>query len=354
MSESTAVSVRQKADTVKSFIFQNVAQIKDALPRIGMTPDAVARAAYSQILKNPVLLDCDKGSLMKAIIEAAQLGLSFNLGRAYLVPYRNTRANRTDVQLIPGYLGLLDIARRSGEIASVSARAVYEGDVFSFRFGLEKDELNHDPLAEPDAKKLTHVYAIVRFKSGGYQVVVMTKKQVESVRARSKAKDSGPWVSDYEAMAIKTVLKRVLKLCPASIELVKALELDSANDQGLPQHLATDVLPMDDDEEIIDIILEEGSDEPKPTKTATVKEALKAATKKAEESTPDTVRADNLQAIAQLWQKLFKKTAEADMEVSAATGGKIQSLDHLEVSGSNEQVAQVLNHFAILRDEASK
>lgn len=350
MAEATtaAVSVRQKADTVKAFIFQNVSQIKDALPRIGVTPDALARAAYSQILKNPVLLDCDKGSLMKAIIEAAQLGLTFNLGRAYLVPYRNNKANRTDVQLIPGYLGLLDIARRSGEIASVSARAVYEGDAFSYRFGLEKDELNHDPLTEPDPKRLTHVYAIVRFKSGGYQVVVMTRKQVEAVRLRSKAKDSGPWVTDYEAMSIKTVLKRVLKLCPASIELVKALDLDNAAEQGEPQHLATEYGLLADDDDVIDVPATE-TDEEKPTKTATVKDALSQAKKNANQQERDEQWGRTMTAL----ENVTRNEAEADVAVSEATGGKLQSKASL-IGASIEQLKQVETHCKILADEVAK
>jgi recombination protein RecT len=347
MGESTAVALREKAETVKSFIYKNVNQIKDALPRIGVTPEAVARAAFTQCLKNPVLLDCDKGTLMKAIIEAAQLGLSFNLGRAYLVPFRNTKENRTDVQLIPGYLGLLDIARRSGEISSVSARAVYEGDVFTFRFGLESDELHHDPLAEPDAKKLTHVYAIVRLKGGGYQVVVLTRKQVESVRARSKAKDSGPWITDYEAMAIKTVLKRVLKLCPASVEMVRAMELDGSAEMGEPQHLATDLF-VGDDYDIIEATITE--EEPKATRTATVKDQLKKATKEAEKTAAQIERDEQWSRTLNALEAVTRNEAEADIKVSEATGGKLQSKAAL-IGSSIDQLKQVETHCKVLADE---
>lgn len=354
MAESTAVTVREKAETVKSFIFNNVNQIKDALPRIGVTPEALARAAFTQILKNPVLLDCDKGTLMKAIIEAAQLGLSFNLGRAYLVPYRNNKANRTDVQLIPGYLGLLDIARRSGEISSVSARAVYSGDVFTFRFGLESDVLNHDPLAEPDPTgvKLTHVYAIVRLKGGGYQVVVMTRKQVEAVRARSKAKDSGPWTTDYEAMAIKTVLKRVLKLCPASVEMVRALDLDSSAELGEPQHLATEMFDTEGDD-ILDAEVSDEPVEPKPTRTATVKDKLKQATKEAEKTAAQLERDEQWTRTMTALESVSKNEAQADVIVSEATGGKLQSKAAM-IGASIDQLKQIATHCAIVADEGAK
>jgi recombination protein RecT len=347
---TTAVTVRDKAATVKTFIFQNVTQIKDALPRIGLTPDAVARAAYTQVLKNPQLLDCDKGSLMKAIIEAAQLGLSFNLGRAYLVPFRNTKKNRTDVQLIPGYLGLLDIARRSGEIASVSARAVYKGDAFTFRFGLEADHLSHDQLVEPTPEGLTHVYAIVRFKTGGYQVVVMTRKQVEAVRARSKASSAGPWVTDYEAMAIKTVLKRVLKLCPASIEMVKALELESAVDEGRAQHLADEMFDTDDDD-VIDVVAEDGEEEkPAPSKSATVAAALKGARKKASAATEEAPVEDDSETLTtRMYEKALAllgelRPADAAIAVSEATSGKYQTVLSLNEAPA-EVLIQVIEHL---------
>ena len=350
MAESQALTVKAKAETVKSFISANLGQIRDALPKIGLTPESLSRAAFTQILKNPQLLDCDKRSLMKAIIEAAQLGLSFNLGRAYLVPYRNTKANRTDVQLIPGYLGLLDIARRSGEIASVSARAVYEGDAFTFRFGLEKDELNHDPLSEPDAAKLTHAYAIVRFRQGGYQVVVMTRKQIDAVRKRSKASTSGPWVTDYEAMALKTVLKRVLKLCPASVEMVKAIDLDGAREDGLPQHLATDMMP-EEDGDFIDI--EPEPEEPKQSKTATVKDALRFAKKgigSGNTATEEIDRQDALVKINAAAVAIFKSQAEADVEVSAALGGRIQSVASLDEHATTDDLKAVLTHFSGIAD----
>lgn len=336
--QSTALTVRAKAQSVKAYIQSNLAAVKDALPRIGLTPEAVTRTALSQIYKTPALLDCDRGSLMKSIVEAASLGLSFNLGRAWLVPFRNKKKNRTEAQLIPGYQGLADIARRSGEIKSINAQAVYDGDKFEYEFGLESDVLEHKPLAEPDPAKLINVYAIVRFKDGGYQVIVLTRKQVEGVRKRSKAADSGPWVTDYEQMAIKTAVKRVLKLCPASVEMARAIELDNAAENAEPQSLAAEIFT--EEEDVIDITPGDSAGEETPqSKTATVAEALKKTRKTAEKAVVAEAGGEAPQPGSeydQQWvntataiESACKTKAIADIEVSAATGGKYQSRESI-------------------------
>ncbi len=96
---------------------------------------------------------------------------------------------------------MIDLARRSGQIASLSARVVREGDDFSFEFGLE-EKLVHRPGENEDAP-VTHVYAVARLKDGGTQFEVMTRKQIELVRAQSKAGNNGPWVTHWEEMAKK-------------------------------------------------------------------------------------------------------------------------------------------------------
>lgn len=257
MAESTKTAVataapsevakpQAKTVSVKTFIFQNTKAIEAALPRVGLTPEAVARAAWSQVYKNPELGRCDRNSLMRAIIEAASLGLSFSLGRAYLVPFNNKIKDkasgretwRLEAQFMPGYQGLVDLVRRSSSVKTVAAAAVYEGDKFSYSTGLTDDTFEHISLTDPDPAKLTHTYCIIRFLDGGYQFVVLTRKQIDSVRARSKAKNFGPWVTDYDAMAIKTAVKRCTKLCPASIELARAIEHDNSIEMGETPPLA--------------------------------------------------------------------------------------------------------------------
>jgi recombination protein RecT len=209
------------------------AQIKAALPR-HMTPERLARIVTTEIRKVPKLAECTPVSFFGAVIQCAQLGLEPGnaLGHAYLLPYGR------DVQLIIGYRGMIDLARRSGQIVSIDARAVYEGDKFECRLGLDP-HIEHEPdWANPNrtkGDKLQFVYAVAKLKDGGIQFDVMSRAEIEGIRARSKAGNGGPWKTDYQAMALKTVVRRLFKFLPVSIEIQTAVGLDERAEMGLPQ-----------------------------------------------------------------------------------------------------------------------
>jgi recombination protein RecT len=166
-------------------------------------------------------------TIVEGIMAAASLGLEVNdgTGRAWLIPY-GQRA-----QLIVGYQGLLELAYRSGMVDRIVSRAVYEGDDFAYSYGLH-ETLTHVPGDETDPARLTHVYAVVSLKGGAEPLFeVMTRAQVEAIRKRSKAGGgSSPWATDYSEMARKTVLRRVLKIVPRSVELIRAVSEDEERD----------------------------------------------------------------------------------------------------------------------------
>ncbi|PVR72661.1 recombination protein RecT, partial [Salmonella enterica] len=224
----TPTAVKNNNDVI-SFINQPSVkeQLAAALPR-HMTAERMIRIATTEIRKVPALGDCDTMSFVSAIVQCSQLGLepSGALGHAYLLPFgnRNEKSGKKNVQLIIGYRGMIDLARRSGQIASLSARVVREGDDFSFEFGLE-EKLVHRPGENEDAP-VTHVYAVARLKDGGTQFEVMTRKQIELVRAQSKAGNNGPWVTHWEEMAKKTAIRRLFKYLPVSIEIQRAVSMD--------------------------------------------------------------------------------------------------------------------------------
>jgi len=209
------------------------AQIKAALPR-HMTPERLARIVTTEIRKVPKLAECSPVSFFGAVIQCAQLGLEPGnaLGHAYLLPYGK------DVQLIIGYRGMIDLARRSGQIVSIDARAVYEGDKFECTLGLDP-HIDHVPdWNNPNrtkAEKLQFVYAVAKLKDGGIQFDVMSRAEVEAIRSRSKAGNGGPWKTDYTAMALKSVVRRLFKFLPVSIEMQTAVGLDERADAGLSQ-----------------------------------------------------------------------------------------------------------------------
>lgn len=192
-----------------------------------VTPERLARVGVASVTRTPGLAKCDPATIVEGIMAAASLGLEVNdgTGRAWLIPY-GQRA-----QLVVGYQGLLELAYRSGMVDRIVSRAVYDGDEFSYSYGLH-ETLTHVPGDETDPKRLTHVYAVVSLKGGAEPLFeVMSRAQVEAIRARSKAGGgSSPWATDYPEMARKTVLRRVLKIVPRSVELIRAVNEDEERD----------------------------------------------------------------------------------------------------------------------------
>lgn len=232
-----------KPTTISGMLDRYKDQIARALPR-HMTADRLARVALTECRKTPALMRCKPESLFGAVIQAAQLGLEPGgaLGHCYLIPFGQ------EVQFIVGYRGMIDLARRSGQIVSLEAHAVYEGDKFECAFGLESD-LKHVPDWEnpnrANADKLRFVYAVAKLKDGGIQFEVMSRAEVDAIRSRSKASKFGPWVTDYVAMALKTVIRRLFKYLPVSIELQVATNLDERAEADLPQENWENVIDGD-------------------------------------------------------------------------------------------------------------
>ncbi len=210
-----------------------LSQLKMALPR-HVTPERLARIVLTQVRQVPKLLECSRESLLGCVMQCAQLGLEpGTLGQAWIIPYGK------EATLVIGYRGMAQLAWRSAQIAGISARAAFEGDVFNYDYGADKIE--HKPGGETDPKKLTHVYAIIHTSNGGRLWEVMTRQEVERIRQRSRAGNSGPWQTDYAEMAKKTVLRRLFKIAPCSVEMQTALQLDDAADMGVPQGIDFDV-----------------------------------------------------------------------------------------------------------------
>lgn len=225
------VPTNKKADDIIALLTKMKPQLAIALPR-HLSPERMLRIATTSIRRTPKLLACNQQSLLGAIMQAAQLGLECDgvLGHAYLVPFKD------EVQLIVGYKGLIDLARRSGQLSTIYARAVHAKDQFEYAYGLT-ERLEHIPTREADPGDIVAVYAVARLKDGGTQFEVMTAAEVAKIRERSRAKDDGPWVTDPEEMAKKTALRRLCKMLPASVELARAVALDERADIGLSQQL---------------------------------------------------------------------------------------------------------------------
>ncbi len=204
-------------------------KIEAVMPK-HLSSERLFQLAVSTVNHDPKLAECNIATLLSCVMKCSALGLEPSsvdgLGRAYILPYRNNKTKCMEATFILGYKGMLDLARRSGEIKDISARAVYEGDEFEYEFGLN-ETCRHIPLAtERTPDKLTHVYMVCHFKDGGHYLDVMTKAEVDAIRSRSKAKDSGSWVTDYEAMAKKSVIRRGFPYLPVAIEAQQAVSAD--------------------------------------------------------------------------------------------------------------------------------
>jgi recombination protein RecT len=207
-------------------------QLALALPVGQLTAERLLRVARTEMLRNPKLLDCTRASVLDSLMIAAHLGLEVGgpLGHFYLVPFRDTKNNVSKATPILGYRGIIVLARRSGEVEDVVARAVYENDKFNFAYGLD-DELVHVP-ADGDQGRSVKFYGIARYTNGGHLIMVMTRQQVEKFRSRSKMKDQGAWVDDYDAMACKTVIRRMASYMPLATESAEAIAEDEAREVG--------------------------------------------------------------------------------------------------------------------------
>lgn len=220
-----------KEMTIQGLLVNYKDQIALALPK-HMNPERMSRIALTIIRKNPKLLDCNPVSLFGAIIQASQLGLEIGI-HAHLVPFFNNKSKQSEVQMIPDYRGIMHLARNSGEITSLTAQVVYENDQFDYMFGTDS-YLHHKPV-NMDRGNIIGAYAVAKFKTGDSQFDFMTTSEIDLIRDRSKSKDNGPWVTDYTPMAMKTIMKRLCKYLPVSVELQRAVTLDETNDRGESQ-----------------------------------------------------------------------------------------------------------------------
>lgn len=247
MSKETTVQKKEPSaiDTVRSALEKMKPQLAMALPK-HITQDRLVRVALTCIQNTPKLLECDKTSLYSAIMTCAQLGLEPDgvLGHAYLIPYGNK------VQFIPGYKGLLALARNSGDVVSISAHEVREHDRFEYEYGLN-EVLTHKP-AHDERGEITCFYAYAKFKDGGHHFDVMSLQEVEEIRDKSQGyqaakrfKKESPWDTHFVEMGRKTLIRRIAKYLPLNVQRAAAIE-DYA-DMGKNVNMTQDGITIDGD-----------------------------------------------------------------------------------------------------------
>lgn len=177
------------------------------------------------------LQKCDPRKVLGCAAVAASMDLPIdrNLGFAWIIPYENKKTNTIEPQFQMGYKGFIQLALRTGQYKTIHAAEVYEGEIKSYnRF---TGEIEFDPEGRKSDKIVGYV-AYFKLINGFEKYHYMT---VEQIRAHAKRYSKGygqpwsRWTTDFEAMALKTVIKLLLsKYGILSIEMQMAMKADQA------------------------------------------------------------------------------------------------------------------------------
>ena len=254
---------RRPEETIREYLLRMSPEIKRALPK-HMDADRLARIAMTVIRTTPKLLECNVPSLLAAVMQSAQLGLEPNiLGHCFIIPYGK------EAQFQIGYRGMIELARRSGNIKSITAHEVYENDYFKLKFGLD-EVLEHIPWHSREDKlydepgDIRGFYMVAKFKDGGHQVHYMPKAEVDEHRNRSKAGNNGPWVTDYVEMGKKTVVRSAWKWMPISVEIMKQVESSDETVKTEIEEDMTEVPNIIDVEQVTEEVDQEAAESEAP------------------------------------------------------------------------------------------
>ncbi|BFL72099.1 recombinase RecT [Anaerococcus nagyae] len=236
-------------DNVRNLLMSMKGEINNALPQY-LPADKFVRTSLTAINSNPKLLQCSPQSLLAAVMNSAQLGLEFNtpLGEAYLIPYGN------QVQFQIGYMGLLKLAHNTGQFKRITAKEVHENDDFDIDYGT--GEIKHKPVIVGESGYAIGYYAVYETKDGGRDSFYMSKEDAEAYgRKFSKSFNSGPWKTNFDAMAKKSCIIQVLKYAPKAIdkpELGQAMAFDNQVFKSSNTDKDTGDVTFDIDYEVVD------------------------------------------------------------------------------------------------------
>lgn len=221
------------SDVVRALLDRKSTDLAAMLPA-SYNVERFKMQALAVIAKNTDLLQCNGGSIVFAVTQAAELGLDLSpsLGEGYLIPYKLKGV--MTAQFMPGYRGLVKLAVKSGMVKSIESRIVYAGDEFEYEYGTTP-YIRHKPnlTASHKTDEVICVYGTATLDSGEKVIEIMTLEDVANIRRRARSQNI--WESDFGEMARKTVIRRLIKYIPASAgspvieKLQKALEVDNAN-----------------------------------------------------------------------------------------------------------------------------
>lgn len=222
----TMVKKENKSKTIFDVIQAGAKQFATALPK-HVNSERFVRIAITTIRQNPKLAKCSQESLLGALMVSAQLGLEpGTLGQCYLIPFENKKAGTVECQFQIGYKGLIELLRRSGQLSDIYSYTVYENDDFNIEYGLSRT-LVHKPNFT-DRGEIKGFYAVAILKDGAKAFEYMTKDEItkHEEKYRKGSYKNDVWNKNFEEMAQKTVVKKLLKWLPVSVEFLEMAAKD--------------------------------------------------------------------------------------------------------------------------------
>jgi recombination protein RecT len=217
---------------------------KNIAQAVGKNPDQFITSIISAVNANPDLQECTNTSILSAALVGQSLKLSPSpqLGQYYFVPYRNNRRGIVEAQFQIGYRGMYQLAIRSGQFRKLNAMAIKEGELVRFDPLEEEIEINLiEDEGQREAAETIGYYAFFELVNGFRRAMYWSREKMRAHALRySKGyaahKGYTFWEKDFDAMAIKTMYRQILKLAPMSIDMQNGMEMDyTTGDVGTPR-----------------------------------------------------------------------------------------------------------------------
>lgn len=204
----------QNANKVSIAAYLTNDAVKNQINKVvgGKNGERFISSLMSAVQTNQTLQKCTNGSLVNAALLGYTLNLSPSpqLGYFYMVPYNNHGTMEAQFQL--GYKGILQLAMRSGQYRKINAVPIKEGEFVSYNPLDESIEVNiiQDPEKREQAPTIGY-YAMFEYSNGFRKEMYWSKGQMEAhARRYSKSYGSGPWKTEFDKMACKTMLRQLL------------------------------------------------------------------------------------------------------------------------------------------------
>jgi recombination protein RecT len=323
------VSHKDRVANIRDLLERMKGQIAKAAPR-HLTEDRLSRVFMTSIQRTPKLAECTPESLFGCLMTCTQLGLEPDSvsGQAHLIPYND------QCTLIVGYKGLMRLARQSPDVLTIDVpQVVYAKDTYEFERGATP-KLVHKPCQSPERGDIVAFYAVAHLRDGQTAFEWMWKHEVDKVRDATYGMKSGkstPWKSDYEAMGLKTVVRRLCKWLPSESELQRAVSLDERADAGVSQGI-----------DFVDISAESKpapAAEPKTVGDLTKKLKDEQTVKPTEDDKAKSEHADLVKTLGAMLRKMDPMKAAKLLKDHGI--GNIDYLAGLDMTGLNELKSDV-------------